>query len=103
MVIKERLELEVLKNRKEFCKKSISDNNKKLPKKLLIAFGMGLLYAVIRLQVDPKEDISFFTTLLSIITFLAVIIFINHIKLIRRIKKDIKELDAQIMVIKSDI
>jgi hypothetical protein len=102
MVIKEKLELEVLKNRKEFCTKAISDYNKKLPKKILIAFGMGLLYAVIRLQIDPKEDISFFTTLVSIITFLIIIILINHVRLIRRIKRDIKELDAQIVIIKSD-
>ena len=103
MELNQKLELEALKNRKEFCAKAMSNYNKKLPVKLLIAFGIGLLYAFVRTKVNPEEKISFYTTLVLIVSFCIVVIIFNYIRLLKRIKKDIKEVDAQIMAIKSII
>lgn len=102
MELKEKLELGALKNRKEFCLKAMSNYNRKLPMKLLIAFGISLLYAFIRMKINSEEKISFLTTLVLICSFFFVIIVIDHLRLLNRIKKDIREVNARIMALKSN-
>lgn len=92
----EKKELEFLKKKKEFCTKAKSVYNKKLPKKLLMAFGIGLLYSLVRVKINPEEKISFFTTLVLIVSFLTGTILIEHFWRLNKIKKDIKEVDAMI-------
>jgi len=103
MILKDKLELEALHNRKEFCFKSISNYNKKLPKKLLTALFIGIIYAAVRINIDKEEKISFYNSLGLIVLFCFIVIIFDHIRLIKRIKKDIKELDAQIKVLESKI
>ena len=93
----------MLKNRKEFCTKAMLTYNKKLPKKLLIAFGLGLIYSLMRIKVkvNPEEVISFSTTLLLIVSFLSLIVVIDHIRLLNKIKKDIKEVDDMMTGLKN--
>ena|SRR6476620_7403480 len=101
MELKEKLELGALKNRKEFCRQAISDYNKKLPKKMLIAFCICLVYAFIRMNINPEEKISFYTTLGLMGSFLFVYIVIDHLRLLNQIKKDIREVDARITALTS--
>lgn len=92
-----------LKKRREYCYTSISGFNKKLPKKLLIYYGIGLLYACIRMEINPEENISFYTTLTLITCFFTIIVLVNHALLLIRIKKDIKNLDAEINELENNI
>lgn len=95
-------EINLLNNRKEFCIKAMSNYNRKLPNKLLIALGLGLLYSFVRTKINSEEKISFFTTLMLIVVFFNAVIIIEHIRLLRRIKKDLKEVLKQIEEIKSN-
>jgi hypothetical protein len=81
----------------------MSTYNKKLPKKLLIAFGLALLYSSIRININSEEVIYFSTTLILVFMFFNAIILIEHIRLLRKIKSDIKELDEQIKALKNNL
>lgn len=103
MEFDEKMELNLLQRRRDFCVKAMSTYNKKLPNKLLIAFGIGLLYSSIRIKINSEERISFFTTLILILLFFNAVVLVEHVRLLYRIKKDIKEVDDQIKNLKAKI
>lgn len=101
MIFNKEIEIEALRNKRKFCVTAIAKYNKKLPKKLLMAFLVGVVYAFVRINIDRKEKISFYTTLTLIVLFCFIVILVAHFRLIEKIKKDIKEIDEQIKWIES--
>ena len=92
--------IEELFIRKAYCNAAVIKYNKKLLKKFIIALGISILYASVRMFLNPSEKISFFTTLIAIFSFSIVIILVNHKMLINKIKTDINDLESQITVLK---
>ena len=102
MIRSEKLELELaIQKRKEFCTTAIAKYKNRLPKRLFVALIIGVVYAIIRINIDREEKISFYTTLILIVLFCFIVIIIDHIRLIRSIKKDLKAADEQMKILES--